>query len=377
METDQLQAAYAALDAALPEPDESGLVMRAKIRGLLAGYHNRYAGAELAPIEVEKTEVAPLINPETRAKSRTFTLAGKLDVVVLVNGRPVVIDHKTTSEEIADPAAVFWRRLRVEAQPSHYMLLKWLNGQKIESALWDVVRKPSIRPKKLAKKDCTGAILQEEYCGRKLSHETLACLKLEPVETAEMYEARLAHDCIEERPNWYFQRQPVPRLDDDLIHQAQELWDYSQEILAARRNNRWGQNDGACLLYGSPCPYLGVCSGYDNTESDTWQREANVHTELPELDGDGRDVLTYSRLRVFKTCRRKHYYRYELGITRQDDDREALIFGSLWHTALEAYWTYLLPGESHGESDPAIGVGEQRRSDSAATESGVRPDQYF
>ena len=96
------------------------------------------------------------------------------------------------------------------------------------------------------------------------------------------------------------------------------------------------------MNYGSPCVYLGICSGYDTPDSEKWQRKGNVHVELPTLQGDGRDVLTNSRIRCFQTCRRKHYYQYELGIERIDEEeREALYFGNCWHTAQEAYFNAL------------------------------------
>jgi CRISPR/Cas system-associated exonuclease Cas4 (RecB family) len=61
--------------------------------------------------------------------------------------------------------------------------------------------------------------------------------------------------------------------------------------------------------------------------------------ELPGIEGDGRNVLTNSRIRCFQTCRRKHFYEYELGVERQDEEeREALYFGNLWHAALEAWF---------------------------------------
>jgi ATP-dependent helicase/DNAse subunit B len=97
------------------------------------------------------------------------------------------------------------------------------------------------------------------------------------------------------------------------------------------------------MLYGSPCKFLGICSGYDSPDSDKWQRKTQVHNELPIIDGDGRDYLSNSRIRSFQTCRRKHYYEYELGIERQDDEeRECLVFGTLLHSALNQWWCFFM-----------------------------------
>ena len=159
-----------------------------------------------------------------------------------------------------------------------------------------------------------------------------------------MYEARLIHDCTIERPERYFQRRSVPRLDSELLEYARELWEHGQEILHARNTQRHARNSGACMLYGSPCKFLGICSGRDNPESDKWRRKEQMHRELPELEGDGRDVITNSRVRCFQTCRRKHFYQYELGIERADEEeKEALVFGSVWHQAMEAWWLQQVP----------------------------------
>ena len=204
---------------------------------------------------------------------------------------------------------------------------------------WDVVRKPSIAPKKLAKGVRASAMADRKYFGRLLSNESLEHLQAEERETPEMYESRLAHDCTNERPEWYFQRRSVPRLDSEILEYAHELWDHGQEILHTRNTKRHVRNSGACMLYGSPCKFLGICSGHDSEDSDNWTRKTSVHPELPELNGDGRNVITNSRIRCFQTCRKKHFFEYELGIERVDEEeRESLVFGSTWHAALEAWF---------------------------------------
>jgi len=105
------------------------------------------------------------------------------------------------------------------------------------------------------------------------------------------------------------------------------------------------------MLYGTPCLYLGICSGSDTPNSDRWEFKGSVHEEL-ETDGDGRDLLTNSRVRCFQTCRRKHFYQYELGIKRvAAEDREPLIFGTAWHDAMDVYWGEKNKERLHHASD--------------------------
>ena len=85
--------------------------------------------------------------------------------------------------------------------------------------------------------------------------------------------------------------------------------------------------------------YLGICSGYDSPDSGKWTKKQQVHSELPIIEGDGRGVLTNSRIGCFQLCRKKHYYQYELGIERlEEEDAESLYFGTLWHSAQAAWW---------------------------------------
>lgn len=336
----RLTAGLDAINTAVAyDADEKHQLIAAKCRGLLCGYHARWSNADLEVIDCERIVTAPLCNIATSAKSRTFNLAGKLDVRATRNGRRLVVDHKTTSDEIEDPHGAYWRQLVVESQPSHYMWLEWMNGDKCDEAMWDVVRKPGISPKQVTKGDVNEVLSRGLYFGARLSDEALAYMRSNGRESLEMYTARLAHDCSTLRPQWYFQRRTIPRLDAELHEYAGEMWDTAQEIVQARRLQRWGKSPEACMWKHSPCEYLGICSGHDSPDSGNWQTKANVHTELPGLDGDGKDALTNSRMSCFRLCRRKHLYKYEMGIERlNEDEREALWFGSLWHLALEAWW---------------------------------------
>lgn len=333
MATAALQHALDAIDAHSWDLDEKGRVVAAKCRGLMAGYHAKYSDAGLKPIAVEQVYQTQLINPDTKRTSRSFTVAGIIDVLLSTN---TIMDHKTCSQEIDDSAAPYWRQLAIEGQVSHYMLLLWQHGIKIDKAIWDVMRKPNIKPKKLSKADMTLVASTKEYFDRPIVLENPA--NWDGRETMDMFEARVAHDCTHERPDWYFQRRIVARMDNELLEYARELWEHSQELLHVRNTKRHARNSGACMLYGTACKFLGVCSGYDSIDSDKWVDKKHIHNELPEID-ESLDVLTNSQIRCFQTCRRKHYYEYELAKERRGEEQsEALFTGSLWHVAQEAWW---------------------------------------
>src|SRR5579875_472333 len=148
MSTTALSAAFEVVTPCLSAEDDKQRLTAAKCIGLLRGYACRWADAPYLIDSVESVMTSDLFNPKTNRKSRTFTLAGKLDVraTEIGTGVKVLFDHKTTFDDIADPNSPYWRILAIEGQVSHYMLLEWLNENRVDYGIWDVVRKPSIAP---------------------------------------------------------------------------------------------------------------------------------------------------------------------------------------------------------------------------------------
>lgn len=352
-----LRAGIEVLNPVLTDSDPSKQIIAAKCLGLMNGYDARWREAPYKIDGVEAFLTSDLYNPETNRKSRSFISAGKLDLRVtdVRDGRKLVVDHKSTSMDISDPAGAYWSQLVVEGQVSHYMLLEWLNGNKVDGALWDVMKKPGISPKAVAKADAKVVRENGVYFDYKLNESDIEAFEKDQRETPMMYAARLAHDCTIERPEHYFQRRPVQRLQAEILEYASEQWSHGQDILHEIDKHKkecggdrtilpkrsWQRNSGACYNYSSPCKYLGLCSGHDSLETGNWTKKEWVHNELPVLnDGRGTEVLTNSRIRCFQTCKRKHFYAYELGVDKVDEEeKEALYFGTLWHSASEAYFT--------------------------------------
>lgn len=354
------------LDAALAKVDEftldnpwkdpaSAAVIGAKVKGLMVGYDARWGGAEWTldgPPEV--TVHLPIVNVETGRTSRTFTQAGKYDGIAIGYGKHVLLEHKScsSSEDIADPNAPYWRRLAIDSQVSTYMLQSIQEGRPLDGCLFDVIRKPGIRPKKLTKADVAEISAKGSYCGFQVAQEEYeAVLNGQGEETPYLYFVRLAAETLAE-PEKYFQRRMIPRLDSDVAEYAGELWAMADEIRLARVSGRHYRNSAACLEWGRPCEFLGICSGHDAPESDNWTRAEHVHGELDGI-ADGRDVLTNSRIKTFQTCRRRHFYKYEMGIRRQNEDEaEALYLGTCLHEGLAQWWAEQ-KGETHGSTHVA------------------------
>ena len=335
-----------ALQTALQTIDANATGKHAAMaRGLMRAYDHYWTPDpnQWTVEAVEEEFCTDIYNLATGRKSRTFKVAGKKDLLVHdSDGRRWVVDHKTTSLSI-EQDGIYFRQLAVDSQASLYLLSEHLMGREVHGACWDIIKKPNIRMKRIPQKERAEIASLGTYQGWNVSDDTKDWViaggeKSTDKENEELYELRIARLAMDS-PSDFFCRHNMFRLEPALIECAEKLWVLGQEILACRRTGRWITNTGACMDYGTPCQYLGICSGYDTPESVNWVQREERHSELDTIVGDGLNVLSNSRLACFLTCRKKHYFRYELGIERADrEESEALYFGSLIHTALEQWW---------------------------------------
>ena len=235
------------------EDPARGPVERQTLRHLLAGHFWRYGDDNLKFVAVEQVFKTPLINPSSGYPSRRFALAGKIDAIVqLPDGRLAVLEYKTAGEEIG-PESDYWLRLRCDGQISQYVLGARALGYDVSTVLYDVTRKPTIRPRK--------------------------------EESPDAYGRRLLND-IGQRPDYYFARREVPRLADDLAEYRLELWQQGSALHDAQRSSRWFRNVGR--MFCGPCPYATLCLNSINVNADAppsgYVVRADVHPELFQGD---------------------------------------------------------------------------------------------
>jgi len=308
------------------------------LRGMLTGYHERWSERTrtITLLETEAVLTSPLRNLDTGRASRSFSLAGKVDKIVEIDGAITIVDHKTTSQNIIDPAAPYWRQLQVDNQAQFYWCLALSNGLEVKNVIWDVVQKSSARPRKLTKADLKTVTNDGIYCERQCSEAAISHAISEGTENPELFGWRIAAQEM-----MRYQRVTLPRTNEELVEFNAQTWDISQDILGTRRSNRHHKNPSACLLYNSPCEYLGVCSGHDTIDSHNWMSVESVHPELGD-EVPVEDSITNSRSTCFLTCRRKHMYRYELGRRRvKEETKEAFQFGNAWHHLMDQWWTQI------------------------------------
>lgn len=250
---------------------------------LVRGYARRWASDMIVDyVAVELPFNLPIVNPDTGHETPTFRTAGKIDGIArLPDGRLALVEHKTTGESI-EPGSDYWSKLLIDGQISRYVLAARQLGHDVQTTVYDVTRKPQIRPKAIAKADRAQATSQGYYHGVKL---TGMCPERE---TPQLYGARLLTD-LAERPDFYFARMEIARLESDLEEYRWEQWTMQKSIREAELNTRvrglaaWPRNSGACT---SPyrCTYLDVCRGTKGDPAelipDGFKRVERLHGEL-------------------------------------------------------------------------------------------------
>jgi hypothetical protein len=235
----QGKTAEEALSLALGDIETLDETQVATLTGLLTGYYKAYAEDPIKELHPEQEFQFAL------AGSRSFDVAGKIDGLgTMTDGRPVLLEHKTTSDSVA-PDSDYWLRLRANGQIMQYVHAARLCGLPVEVVLYDVCRKPSIRPKLIPVldeqgrkiiNDATGRrVLKKDGTPRESAGDGMILQTRE--ETPEEYGQRLTEDTLA-RPEFYFARREVPVLDQDLAEFEVQRLEISRMILSLRRASR-------------------------------------------------------------------------------------------------------------------------------------------
>lgn len=269
-------------------------IERETVLSIVCAYQWRWANARLEVIATEHAFRVPLRNPATGASTPNFDLAGKIDGIVrLEDGRLAVKETKTCSEDL-EAGSDYWRRLRMDHQISLYTIAARESGYDVSTVLYDVVRKPTIQPNPVPLTDADGVKIVHDANGNRVKNkdgktwrQTASTsdgyvLQTRPCTVAEWGE-RLRAD-IAERPEHYYARQEIARLDQDLDEYRSELWDLQHQVRQAQLEGLHYRtvNRGTCQF----CPYFGICSTGQainpNAPPEGFEILANPH---PELEG--------------------------------------------------------------------------------------------
>lgn len=284
-----LRAAQMVLEELNVDPVE-----RAKLQVLLVGYHLRWR--DEAPhyevLGVEAKFEGPLVNPVTKAESRTWRLAGKLDVLVRDrrDGLVRVIEHKSSSEDVS-PGSDYWRRLKMDGQVSVYFEGARLLGHEPYAVLYDVVGKLQHQLSAVPVLDEHGNKVVLDAQGnrvrtaqgkwRQTGDSAQGYVLQTRPETLEEFQARIAA-VVAEAPERFFARGEVHRLEQELADGLTDVWQLAQSLRDEERSGRYPRNPDACVQPGRTCPFFAACAGEASLEDQRLYVRNNVHPELAE-----------------------------------------------------------------------------------------------
>lgn len=243
----------------------------ARARVMLRGYDALYSRTDVDVLGVEEEFRAPLINPETGAASRTFQLAGKLDLRI----RGGFMEHKTASGDLG-PGSTYWKKLTLDSQVSTYYAGCASMGHEVEECVYDVLKKPAQRPYKAT------PVEDRKYTKK---DGKLYANQRESDETPEEYELRIAEDMTAD-PLKYFQRGTVVRLESEIQEAQADAWHQARAIREAETRNVWPRNVDSCERFHRMCAYWPVCSGEASIDDPSlYERVDNLHPELtPDVE---------------------------------------------------------------------------------------------
>jgi hypothetical protein len=215
----------------------------ARASALFAGYVAHWRKPAGSVLLVEKEFRCALTNPATGADSRTFELAGKIDALTVLGGRTLLVEHKTTSEDIA-PGSPYWQRLRIDTQIPIYLRGVESLGHRCDGVLYDVLAKPKLRPKK--------------------------------GERAEDFQERCFAE-VTDHPERYYAQVELPILTREIDDAMADAWATARAIRESELSGRWPRNSDACVRWSRPCAYFGLCTGQRSASSFV---QTDPHPEL-------------------------------------------------------------------------------------------------
>jgi PD-(D/E)XK nuclease superfamily len=163
--------------------------------------------------------------------SDEVAITGELDSVIEDEGRRVVHEIKTTSKDIS-PGSYYWRHVsNVNPQATVYSLAAEHLGLDPSFIVWDVLRKPALRPKKN--------------------------------ESETEFEARCLGDILDNR-DYYQQRKKIVRFEEEKQAHVKDILG----VVHLMMTGETPKNPHACFTYERPCDFLEVCCGEAEIEDD-------------------------------------------------------------------------------------------------------------
>lgn len=230
------------------------------LEALITAYAAMWKGDGLEYVAVE----LPFAVPMGRVG---WVNRGKMDAVVRMEGRLYVMEHKTVGgyTDIED-GSPYWAARRMDPQVTVYMRAARMLGYDVHGCIWNVIKKPNIKPYRATPEDKRRFTKAGVLDARQRAAD----------ETPQEFGLRIMAKMLDEP---HFKREVVVRLPDEMAKFALEIESAADQIDNIKVPIR---NTGQCSqFFGRPCDYLGVCEGTESLEDTT--KFTKLVDPFPEL----------------------------------------------------------------------------------------------
>jgi hypothetical protein len=247
---------------------------------LFCRYLEYYQMGEFWVIDTEKQFNVPIINPETGRAGMVFDIAGKIDLLVKVNGLYWIVEHKTAGVI----NSLYKKKLTMDAQSILYIeaMGRSLNI-KIQGVIYNVILKAV--PKKPGLLKAGGLSTSRSQCTTlELFKKSISENFLDESDYTEYL------DFLSRNRKEYFYREYLTFTPEDMAEWRRELWDIQQDIRKCENENRYYKNTNQCTNYGV-CGYFDICSAID--------RESVIESSFKKLEAVNEELETESHVEVF------------------------------------------------------------------------------
>ena len=279
-------------------PKDSNEYDAVRIRVMLSAYAAMWNPHKATVLHTELPFNLPLLHPETREPHPVFRRAGKIDLVLGFRDGSILVEHKTSSQDVGE-GSTYRQRLLIDEQLSHYTAALDFMRLPVRKIVYDVLLKPDVKPllatpeeklhwvqPKAPKKPRKKAAEPVEAAPDPTAEQPTQGPRLKKGqrledESMESFGARLLAKWMEAPEKYIFQI-PVERLHAERREWSYEVWDQAELMRFAAQNGHFPKNSRACQShYGSHCDYLPVCEGTARIDDDS--RYALLEDAHPEL----------------------------------------------------------------------------------------------
>ena len=197
-------------------------------------------------------------------------LVGEVDALCIdiQSGRTVIIEDKTTTSDIT-PGTAWWReKIACDTQPTVYSAA--FPGAYV---MYNVLHVPDTEPLKAT------PVEKRKYTqpSKKEPQSRLYAGQRDRDETDDEYMKRVLAD-MAERPEHYFQRGVIVRLERDIEEYTEDLRQISSAMIAAMHEpGSSPRTPKACHNYGRPCEFVDAC--WNGKDIGSYPRLERNHSE--------------------------------------------------------------------------------------------------